>query len=168
MPRWLLALGATIAALCLVTYVVPTAQASVVINGRTWSDIKTHSDFAGNGQLQVNYRTEVGARGEATDGFYLESVRIHADSGGIFYQGIDGLGLSCWNDQLVVKFRRDASQTDLNPGQSRVWDTEIAMPDSSTLTCGWYFKDVFAPGDDLNQCAKVKVWHNEDWQSGTC
>lgn len=125
-----------------------------------WSDVITHSDFAGNGQLQVNYRVRLGY----SVGFYVESVRICAD-GGVLYRGAGGRGLSVFNEDGVVKFSRGADASSVDKGDCKAWDTEISMPDASTLKAGWLFTDIFVPGDDVNQCARLTI-HHSDWDSG--
>lgn len=163
MVRRVTAFGAMLAALMLVWLQAP-AQADVIINGYQWSPIKTHSDCAGTGCLQLNYRTHTDRN--ATDGMYIESVKISSSGGGALYGGIDGKGLSCWNDRQVVKWSKDASQTDLDPGQSRAWDLEIMMIDSDRIVCGWLFNDLFVGDPPLQQCARIRVMHNDDYFKG--
>jgi hypothetical protein len=134
----------------------PPAQAAY-----DWGPIVTHSDFAGNGQLQVNYRIRQGY----SVGFYVESVRICAASGGLAYQGIAGKGLWVRNEDGVTKF--STNNDSLDKGQCRAWDLEIGMPDASTLRSGWLFDDIFVPGSDVQQCARLTIHHN-DWSSGGC
>jgi len=124
-----------------------------------WGPIVTHSDFAGNGQLQINYRL----RQQYSVGFYVESVKICANSGGLAYEGIAGKGLWIRNEDGVTKF--STNNDDLNPGQCRSWDLEIGMPDASTLRTGWLFDDIFVPGGNVQQCAKLTI-HHTDWSSG--
>ena len=143
-----------------------TASAAEVVHHQAkraydWGPIVTHSDFAGTGQLQGNYRI----RQQYSVGFYVESVKICAASGGLAYQGIDGKGLSIWNENGVVKW--STTNTDLDPGQCRSWDLELGMPDASTLKIGWFFTEIFVPGGNINQCARLTI-HHSDWDSGGC
>ena len=124
-----------------------------------WGPIVTHSDFAGTGQLQLNFRI----RQQYSVGFYVESVKICSNGSGLAYQGIGGKGLWIRNEDGVTKF--STNNDDLNPGQCRSWDLEIGMPDASTLRTGWLFDDIFVPGGNVQQCAKLTI-HHTDWSSG--
>jgi hypothetical protein len=130
----------------------PSAQAV------SWSNIITHSDFAGNGQLQVNYRILLGDN----VGFYVESIKICADDSGLFYHGIDGRGLSVSNENEV---KWSTTNTNLGKGDCRSFDFEMPMTHSATLKVGWLFSDIFIPGDDINHCARLTI-HHSDWDSG--
>lgn len=136
---------------------------STVIGGYTWSDPKDHTDCSGGGCLKLTYRTRLG--NQYSDGMYVEAVTI-STGGGITYYGAEGHGLSVWNDKSVIKWQ--TNNDSLNKNSSRNFDLEIMMTQSVTATAGWAFVDVFVPGGNLNQCAKVKVWHNGDWTTANC
>lgn len=169
MKRVTVALGAIIATLGMIILMSAPAQASVLIGGRYWSAVDCKSDSAGTGTLKICFRYEVGAKGEQTDGFYIESYTISAASGGAAYQGIGGHGGSMWTCTTCSPFWSiDSNQSSLNPGQFKSWDLEIAKPGADRLAAGWHFEDIFIPGGNQNQCAKVIVYHNGNVDRGGC
>jgi hypothetical protein len=128
-----------------------------------WGVTEHHTDCAGNGCLTLYYQI----RTDYSVGFKIVTVKIAADDGGVTYQGAAGKGLSCWNDNNNVQWSKTASEASLNDGQTKSWSPGTILPNTSTLTCGWYWTDTFVPGADVNQCAKVKVEHFDD-QEGNC
>jgi hypothetical protein len=169
MKRVTVALGAIIATLSMIFLMSAPAQASVLIGGRYWSAVDCKSDSAGTGTLKICFRYEVGAKGEQTDGFYIESYTISAASGGAAYQGIGGHGGSMWTCTTCSPFWSiDSNQSSLNPGQFKSWDLEIAKPGADRLAGGWHYEDIFIPGGNQNQCAKIIVYHNGNTDKGGC
>lgn len=159
MKRYTLALlAAIIATMGLLWSTVSPSQASV-----NWSPAYSHTDCQGNGCLTLYYRIDL----SHSVGFYVEGYKISAAGGGVTYQGAGGKGGSIWNENFVVKWSIGGSASSLNPGQSKFWDLEIAMPDAARLVAGWSWEDIFVPGTDVNQCAKVTVKHS-DWSTGGC
>lgn len=151
---------ATLAALAVIPLALLGLQAPAQAD---YSSVHSLTDSSGNGDLTVYYRIKLGY----SVGFKLEGVTIHADGGGLFYQGAAGKGAACWNENQVVKWSVGDASSSLDPGQSKHWDLEVNMPDASTLVCGWYWSDVFVPGDDVNQCARVLIKHS-DYDLGGC
>lgn len=166
MRKTTLALAAMLASLLLVVLQLP-AQAYIFVNGVKYSEPSWHSDCSGNGCLSVKirYRLADGV-GNIDHGFYLGDVQISTDGGGLFYQGAAGHGVSCWNDANTVVW--SSGNDDLNDGASRTFNTDKALPNTRTVTCGWHFTDVFVPGSDVNQCAKLKFFHDGDIVKGNC
>lgn len=158
MRKKLLIALAGIAAAIGLSIVAPSAPAESSV---IWGPAATHSDFAGNGQLQITYRTRQGY----SIGFYVEALQICADDGGVAFRGISGKGIWIRNENGVTKF--STNNDDLDPGKCRSWDLEISMPDADTLRSGWLFDEIYVPGGNLQQCARLTIQHSS-WSSGSC
>lgn len=121
-----------------------------------WGPSVSASNCQGNGCITLYYRIRV----SYSYGFYLEGVRISAAKGGANFIGLAGRGASVWNENNVIKWSKDGGETtDLNPGQDKFWDTEITMANASKLAGGYYFTELYYLGGDINNCAKVLVYH---------
>lgn len=131
----------------------------------TWSGVRSMSDCAGNGCLTVYYQVDL----SDSAGFTLVSVKISAAGAGTLhnYQGTDGKGASCWNDRNVIKWSKGNTATSLDPGTTKEWNPTDVWSDATSLTCGWYYADLFITSGPINECAKVKAYHASE-QTGGC
>jgi hypothetical protein len=136
-----------------------------------WSALRVESDCQGHGCLAIWYRVDLS---DPENGYYLETVKITAKKhDATLYDHIDGKGLSCWNDRNVVKWSKDGTQTNLYPSAtndaSRTWDTEVALLDSHSLTCSWFFTEVYSNGGaGINNCVKIKLVRGQSPVDGFC
>jgi hypothetical protein len=155
--RWLMALLLAFSLGGLLAYTAAPAQAAY-----NWSPSYNKTDCSGNGCLTITYRIRQGY----SIGFYLEGVKISAENPANL-AGINGKGLSCWGELGNIQFSKDGTQTNLNPGGAKFWDTEVSMPNSDRLACSWFWEENYYIGGSINQCAKVLVKHS-DYSLGGC
>lgn len=146
-----------LAALVAAVFFAAPAQAA------NWSDLRYMSDCDDNGCMTVGYRVDL----SQSTGYQIDSVKIMAAGTSSGLVRIDGHGLSCWNENSVIKWQRSGADTDLNPGQVKKWLPGTILPDAHKLVCGWTFTQVFT-NKQVNGCTKVLDTRSDPPVSGGC